>query len=69
MLRALVAIATLGALVGGCASVKSRAPSSVDSDLTELCALDSLRWSYDFVPRAIDRECVTILESVTLAND
>jgi len=87
-LRALAALAMLGALVAGCASAKPHEPSAVGpaqrtadglanrpprggaaTELTELCALDSLWWSHEFVPRATDRACVTILGSVTLVDE
>jgi hypothetical protein len=37
--------------------------------MIQLCELDSLLWSQGFVPRAMDRACASILESVTLADE
>jgi len=86
-LRALVACAALGALLGGCASVAPHAPSAgasapemrgdaanpprhrIAPAMIQLCELDSLLWSQGFVPRAMDRACASILESVTLADE
>jgi len=87
-LRALVALAMLGAPVAGCASVVPQVPSAVGhvprtidgpanppprgvaaTGVTELCGLESLRWGHEFVPRATGRTCVTILGTVTLADE
>jgi hypothetical protein len=68
----------LGAVLGGCATAAQRTPTTAGDvvprpwgtpsapALTQLCALDALLWSHGFVPRVVDRDCVTILESVVI---
>ena len=57
-----------GVLLTGCASMT--APTQLaHSSPTQLCALDALLWSYGFVPRATDRQCVTILETVKIREE
>ena len=69
--RALVAAAAvvLSAALGGCASTRPGATLGVSANSDapyQLCALDTLRWSHAFVPRASAEQCVTILESLPI---
>jgi len=77
---AVTGLAGLAALAAGCATTAPARPSpsllsepaplrrATDPAPAQLCALDALRWSHGFVPRATAQECVTILDSVTIGN-
>ena len=66
-----VALFVAGAVLTGCAS--TAAPTTphgaVSADSRTLCALDALLWSHEFVPRATDQKCVTILGTVTIGQE
>ena len=73
---AAVALFMTGALLTGCASTTPPPPAVAHGSLTaapgsptELCALDALLWSYGFVPRAWDQKGITILGTVTIAEE
>jgi len=67
----IAALVMLGPALTGCATTKQTpaAPTaSVGAAPTQLCTLDALRWSLGFVPRATNDQCVTILDTVKIAQ-
>jgi hypothetical protein len=78
----LAAAAALVVALTGCATTRQtpaaggpRAPGANSSTASagaapkQLCALDTLRWSLGFVPRATTNECVTLLDTVRIGNE
>jgi len=69
-------LAAAALALAGCATAQQTptvaTPSAVtasrDAAPRQLCALDALRWSLGFVPRATNEECVTILETVKIGQ-